>query len=92
MPRKQKPAFRAGCDDIHSVDRYPAGNIAAQIIERVCEWVMGVRIANILIVSKRIGGGSGQLVCLQRIRLLETQFRFPAPLAVPIQINVFSDS
>ncbi|CAG9268172.1 hypothetical protein BCEP4_500013 [Burkholderia cepacia] len=54
MPRKQKPAFRAGCDDIHSVDRYPAGNIAARIIERVCEWVMRIRIINSPIASKRI--------------------------------------
>ncbi|WP_175042635.1 hypothetical protein [Burkholderia lata] len=61
MPRKQKPAFRAGCDDIHSVDRYPAGNIAAQIIERIGEWVMRIRIANCPIASKRVRNGARPL-------------------------------
>ncbi len=68
MPRKQKPAFRAGCDDIHSVDRYPAGNMAAQIIERVCEWVMRIRITNYPIVSKRVENKALQPARLKLIR------------------------
>ncbi|WP_208456521.1 hypothetical protein [Burkholderia sp. BCC1644] len=53
-PRKQKPAFRAGCDDNLSVDGYPAGKSAAQIIEWAGDRFMRIRITNRPGVSKPV--------------------------------------